>query len=753
MKWNKDSKKQAITSSASPDFSLIKWFVIVGIALFVFVFPYKGALFNGYHFGFESSIYEAIILSFALLALTSVYLIMKWRVDTYQGILSIVMMLLPFIYWLSSMQAVSSYYASFNTLIIVMLSGFFLIGLYFAETGVSRKTFETLLMLSIYVIVVFGIANLFGQLYYPDALWLAHDGYRLASVFQYSNTYAGFLTAAFLMCLYYVVHCDSWYIRAAHAFMFVPIWISFLLTYSRGAIVVIPVVVLILLMFFRLSRQLMYTLYLGLTVVLSFLILGKLSSNSDAIASIVQPADGRSAAPISLWSELALQSWLLLIGTSLILAILITIIHPRLYAWLEGKSGKLSTYKWSFAAVPAFIISISLFALVMLFVSSTVRGLLPDKIAVRFDNINLQQHSVLERWTFYRDGIKIAHDYPLLGAGGGAWPALYEAYQNNPYWSRQAHSYFVQTLVEIGWLGLAVLIGLLAYAFILYIRAHIRFPEQRGSHIVFFIFALTVLLHSAIDFDMSYIYLSSLVFLCLGCMLSPFAGRMTINRLANIRRYRWKYVFPTILAVLSLTLLFVSASNYNANRNYQHALHTAAQGQNSLDHHLPHLEKAIHVSPDHPAYLMTKIDWLKQAYNQTKDQSYWNEAMLALEQAKRYDPYNRQVLLEQYRSLKTEGKYDEMLMVLDESIRKFQWDIKFYEVAVMEYYEANERVLADDPMLAKQYRKQVLLLSDEVQRRIDQLQSLPDEQKQGRSFEYTAMMLQVIDQVRSFDQT
>lgn len=66
-------------------------------------------------------------------------------------------------------------------------------------------------------------------------------------------------------------------------------------------------------------------------------------------------------------------------------------------------------------------------------------------MVTRLENINFQQHSVLERITFYKDAMKVVKDYPIIGTGGGGWSSLYEQYQNNPYISRQVHNFFYNT--------------------------------------------------------------------------------------------------------------------------------------------------------------------------------------------------------------------------------------------------------------------------------------------------------------------
>ncbi|WP_162341566.1 O-antigen ligase family protein [Paenibacillus paridis] len=737
------TKYSSSTPTIAEGLTLFRWIGTIGLALFLVIFPYQRGLFNGYEFSFDSPIYGAIIFGLFLLIATAGYIYKDSQQSSYRGILSIAVMLLPFIYWISSFQAVSSYYGKFMFLVFFLLASLFISGLYLAESKHARKTIEYALMLSSYLIVIFGLLNLFGQMYYKDALWLAHDGFRLASVFQYSNAYGGFLVALFLVSLYYAAHCIRPSARIVHAAMLVPIWISFMLTYSRGAIVIVPVVVLALLPFLRLTKQIAYLLFLILSVGVSMALLGKLTAIVDKISAIVQPNETKAQQTISLFSSLPMQGWGFLLLGMIVTTGLILLYHAKLDALLEKKLKKLSARKYSFAMVPVVAIILATAAAASLLGSSAIRGLLPDKIAVRFENINFQQHSVLERLTFYKDGLHVAEDYPLLGGGGGAWQAMYEQYQNNPYWSRQSHSFIVQILVETGWIGLIALIGVLVLAYGLYIRSYFRHPELRGSHFVFFIFSLALLLHSAIDFDMSYLYISAIVFISLGCMLAPYASKLILQR--NAASSWLKITYPAVLIVLSLVLLVVTIRENSGVQKYEKTYDLAVQGQTPLDGLLPLLNEAIDRSPKNSSFTLTKADWLEQAYKQTNDASFLEQALSTAQQARKTDPYNRGLLISEFRLLQQKGQFKESLAVIDEGVTKFPWDINLYEAAVTSYAEANSKALKEqNEAEAKSYADRVEALSAEVNRRIDQLATLPAEQLQGRSFALTPAMEKAI---------
>lgn len=737
------SSKTAIRRSAprtvtATGFSLWNGIAAAAIVLFLFISPYNKALFNGYSLNFETPIYKAVFFGLGAMLFTAVFLINRWKPNSYRSVLSIAALLPPIVYWLSSFQAVSGYYATFMTFIMFLFAGLMIAGLYFAESVSFRKVVEYALMGSSYMIVLFGLLNLFGQIYYRDALWLAHDGYRLTAVFQYSNTYAGFLVAVFLAGLYYASHCVSRQARLAHALMLVPIWISFMLTYSRGAIVIVPVMILIILPFLSFAKQITYIIYAGVSVLLSMAILGKITANADAIAKVVQPTADKASDTISLFSSLPLQSWGLLIAAAAVTAGIILLAEAKAFGWLEAKTAKLGARKWSFAIVPVAIFVLTAVAAAAFLGSSALRGLLPDKIAVRLENLNFQQHSVLERFTFYKDGLRLAEDYPLLGGGGGAWQVLFEQYQNNPYWSRQAHSFYVQVLVESGWIGLAALVLLLAMAYLLYIRSYIRHPERRGSHLIFFIFSLTLLGHSAIDFDMSFVYIGSIVFLTLGCMLAPYGSVLSINRLRNLTLPKWTaYVYPSILGLLSVIMLVMAIQHNSANAQYDKLMQTAAQSNAKLGDVLPMLEKAIKQSPAHSDFSLRKAAWLTQAYSSNNNNGeVLAEALLTLQRAKEHDPYNRNIIAAQLELFQLNNQLDTSIELLEEGIGKFPWDIQFYDKAIMAYIEANQKAIEEgDNDKSAGYTNRLNEIAQEITRRTEQLAALPPEQQQGRSFE------------------
>ena len=74
---------------------------------------------------------------------------------------------------------------------------------------------------------------------------------------------------------------------------------------------------------------------------------------------------------------------------------------------------------------------------------------------------NLSDLSASSKFIYYKDAIKIISDHPF-GLGGGGWELKYREYQTYGYQNNMVHNHFLQTAIEIGWIGIVlwlVLIG------------------------------------------------------------------------------------------------------------------------------------------------------------------------------------------------------------------------------------------------------------------------------------------------------
>jgi len=729
------------------DFSMSHWAMIIGLAIYFIFFPYNQGLFNSFTYSFEPAIYEAMLYIFALFMLMVLLLVKSWKINYAPALYTVGALMLPIIYWLSSFQAVAYHNAELMTMISFALSIFFIFGLYLGTSQDSTNAFQVIVLLSGHAIVIYGVANMLGLVYANGAIWFTSNTYRITSVFQYSNTYAGFLLAMLMATLFVSINAKRTFVSLINAFMLVPIWISLMLTYSRGALVFIPLLVIGILLFLRLDRQIAFIASFVISAIVSFAILSTVTENYIRIAQAVLPsAPNQSPNLLSFFEPEVWHTALLILAASIFSAIFTWGLKTR-FTWLDRKLSKWSNAKLSPFVLPASLTIFGTLGVIIILGTGIAAALFPDSIASRLENINFQQHSVLERMTFYRDAMKAVADYPLLGAGGGGWTALYEQYQNNPYISRQAHSYFVQTLVEVGWIGFIVLLLLLVSIFYLYLKNYWKERSEQPGHFLFFILAFTILAHSMIDFDMSYVYIGSLVFLSLGILISVYKDKLIIPKLTPYAHSKWRYMAPGMLGLMAVILLVQVYQEYAGSSHFQRSLDMAAIEKRPLPELLVPLNRAIAYSPNHPSYTITKVDWLSQAFRQTGIREYALDAQAYLQSIKRSEPYDRTIILAEYRNHKDLGEYNESMESIEEGISKFQWDINFYEAAIMEYAVNGQRVKPSDPAAANAYWERGLELYTEVLRRMELLKNLPEEQLQGRDFGVTPFIRQAVGQI------
>ncbi|MNB67413.1 O-Antigen ligase [compost metagenome] len=114
-------------------------------------------------------------------------------------------------------------------------------------------------------------------------------------------------------------------------------------------------------------------------------------------------------------------------------------------------------------------------------------------LLVRARGIGLSS-TVGARLIMYRDALRFAAEAPWLGRGGETWHSVYLAIQSSPYAGSQVHSGVLDLLLDLGAAGLTVAAASLAAAGV---QIAIRSPRLLAPF-------LALLLHAAVDFDMSY---------------------------------------------------------------------------------------------------------------------------------------------------------------------------------------------------------------------------------------------------------
>ncbi|WP_261302656.1 O-antigen ligase family protein [Paenibacillus andongensis] len=741
--------------------SVIFWFLVVFTGLFMFWAPFQRALFNGGTYDFERTIYSASVWSSLILLLIAILAFFVFKLKEQKDVLTILVLLMPLTYVISLSNSASHYLATNMVYIQMLYATFFILGVFLTKNKLGTSILASLLIISGYFIVLFGLlywlgnGNFAGHLVgwfalmdaanpylYRDAIMTDSNGLRLTSVFQYANTYAAFLIMLSLSSLFFIVKSRKWYVVLLHAIMLVPIIVSFWLTLSRGAIVVIPVVFLIMLFFFSISRQILALIQFGLAFATSLIILEKVTDIGIGLQK--QPSSSES------W-----HGWSILLIASVVFAVLAIVIQRFGAPWLERITARFDTKKFATFILPIAAIVVGVVGAILILSDTGFKNILPDNVKTRIENINFQQHSVLERGTFYKDAVKLWSDYPIIGAGGGAWASLYEKYQNNPYTSRQAHNFALQYLVEAGALGFLAFIGFVIAVMVFYIRSYIKSSqEKRDLHFLFFIVTISLLVHSMIDFDLSYVYLGAILFLALGGMLSNSTSASIRLKSDSLALHK---MFPAVLAVLSIVMFYISAQLVSANSSYKQTLEVVKKSQDYNQVVAP-LDKAISLHPAHPDYLLTgqvsRIGILLQVYNQMqkedpkKAETFFNQAQDLLNQLLKKEPHNRMVAMQQLNMLLIKGKTQDALDWSTAQIPNYPWYIDLYEKSMSLNIElANQDIQKNNMQDTNKKLDNVLATYNEVLARIDSLKNLPKEQAQGREFAVTPSMALNVGQV------
>ena len=727
----------AAKADKSAKLSNIPWALLGAVAIFLLWSVFQVALFNGQNSSFDRSIYIATLLSAIIgIILCGSLKYIHW--SSQKDLLNLLVWIMPISYGISLINAASVYFALNMLMIMTMYSLFYNSSTIIVQNDRTNRLLSLILIIISYIVVFFGLFHWLGNGpavtkliswmgvntiesgAYQDAVMTDSNGARLTSVFQYANTYAAYLMAFVFAALFMMTIARKWWEKAIHGFMLVPIILSIFLTLSRGGLVLLPVVFMILLVFLKPHRQLMWILHLAVSGVTTLVILNSVTE----IGLAVQEAFSASQ---------SFKGWAYILVGSIISAALSVLLERYVSPWLESKLTGLSNKKWGNFLLPIGGVIVG-GLLLFIFMGTGAKSLLPENVQTRLENINFAQHSVLERITFYKDSAKLLADHPLIGAGGGAWGAAYEQYQNNPYTSRQAHSFYMQYLDETGIIGFILFAGFLGYIFYQYIRTYIRADqERRDQYFIYFIIATSILVHSVMDFNMSYAFIGILVFICLGGMTASIDSK-------PFTRLKWKPKtvrtwIGIVTGVISLVLLITSITFVSASSAYKKASELI-QTSNDYNEITTPLDKALSIRPHHPDYVSLKSNLLTQVYKQTQDEQFYDAAYSSLQETLKFEPYSKQLWMQLNALYSTKQMEQEIYDVYDTNKFRYPWDINWYE-ELMSISVRLASVSLTDQTLKDKYIGTVMESLKHVEDGIEYLKTLPEEQFQGRTFEIT----------------
>ena len=467
------------TAKQKPIINLnLRIFFLLGLYFIILTSPFLRGLF------FQQDLLPAIILVVASFAFCIYDQVLKRELTLFKNPLDWAMLALVIAYALSLITAVHMKEAITELLKVSM---YFMIYLMAGRLAKTEKDFNLFLFLAYIAgigVAAIGLGAAAGIIDLPAA----YEGKRIMSTFQYPNTLAIYLTALIIIGLALSVRTGKIIPRLFYAAGNLIMFVTIIGTQSRGGWVLFPLVMIgfIALINNNYRWRALYHLiiFLGCGLVTSqvfFNNLGTVQGNS-----AVKP---------------------LIFGLAAV--ILIQLFYCFLGQWLnrdtiEEKTRKLVAY--------GGFCYLALVTLIYLWYAASafpvaVTQVVPVDAISRSQQISTQEGSYTQRMEYNRDALKIIKDYPLTGAGGGGWNALYHSYASNLYWSTETHNYFFQTWVEAGTIGFLSLAAIWVFFIITLYRFRQRDEEDddyRGITIWAAAMAVIALgIHSGFDFDMS----------------------------------------------------------------------------------------------------------------------------------------------------------------------------------------------------------------------------------------------------------
>jgi len=712
--------------------SLITAPALLLVAFILLVFPYDKALFNAGIWQFEGPIYWSVLLGSIALLLTTPYFYKNWTLREHRDVWGLMVWLIPLSYLISVMSA-ASYHSAINSIYIyVLYSVFFIIGLYFTAEKKKSDIFLTLLVGSGYVLVLYGFMNWFGNVEYSDAV----QGGRMSNVFQYSNTYAAYLVGLLFSSITLLLFSKRWYIVLLHSVMLVPILCSLLLTLSRGGMIVLPVILVIFLFFLPQAKQIQSILYVALGGVASLLIFNYVTD----LRTRILEGEANSV-----------TGWLVVFAAAILVSAIIyyiqNFIGTKLNKKLESKTGLLHKK----VIIPGALTIAAFIGFILFIGSSALTDLLPGTVKERITSLNSESTSVLSRTDFYSESLEVFRDYPLFGAGGGAWQNLYQKYQTYAYLSTQTHSYYAQVLLDVGLFGLVVLVAFLVYLFIYFIKWFNSEKQENRDYnrLIYFLFASSLLIHSFIDFDMSFVIVGIIVFACLGAMNASHSFKLISTTLGE-KQLKWEKLYAIAMFAVSILLVIASIRAVIANSQFRSAIGDMEAGA-SYNRIIEKVNKAINAQSNHPDYVLFKVSLLKWANQQTNNGKLLDEAMQLINGIKSSEPFNRQLLFEELSIHEMKGDNAAAVHLLSMRLKDFPWDIDLYDMAIrlqadLGLQERMQGVSSGD------YWANALELYEDLLKKNKHFMQLPEYKRMlGRSLEITPSIALSVGQIYYYE--
>jgi O-antigen ligase len=606
------------------------------------------------------------------------------------------------VYFLSTLWPANWEYAVLGFVRGVSYAFFYLLLRFLTSVDDRKQLMINSLIFSGVAFALFGLANGFGTLKIDGAI--NGSMRRLGGNFEYANTFAIYEAIVFLlsvvMASYVAERSKRKFIYEVSAFLSV---VSLILTYSRGTWLVLVGMILLLILMSPKENKGRVTLYTLLPILVT---LGTLSFFTNAVQGQKQ---------ILGWSTLSLG-----------------IVGVLLITWaINLLKKRLTLRQWRIFALVSWA---------LLFVGASfiiLKHGLPQKFVQRIATINFQQLSVLQRFQFYKDGLKILTEHPFLGAGPSAWEALWQRYQSYPYISRQSHSFLIDVIMSVGIIGFILFISMLLFTIFLAIRVNRKeHARSRLLNDALLISLSGLIAHGAIDFDFSFGTINFLMWTFIALSLP----KITIQQESILARGIETPTFQRILTITGITLSLIGsviAVGYIISDLY---LQKAVTDSKDPTVAMKAAQNAVYLAPYRASAWLTAAQFEDTVYKQKNNADFKKMIIDSASNAVALSPHDPDILS---KAAVLIGNYGDGLKAFD--VMRQAWENSRYHIEYSEQYMSYSEMLgtniyAKDKSDAKKYFSATLDAYHDVENRISDLKKLPSVLKPEYSYKLTPSM-------------
>ncbi len=478
---------------------------------FVLILIYFSPIFRGVYFPREW--YPLKLSCFILFSLYFGFRLFQKDKPIIKNFLDFTVLAFAFFYLISIIGAVSPQAALAEFLKVATYVVIYFMIRVLLEKEENRQSYTYLILntflLAGLTVSLIGLAGATGALPYTSL----YDGARIHSTFQYHNASAIYLTALFLLATAMSANNSKLLNKLTYLGASLIFLIMVVLTYSRGAWLVLAACFVLYLIFSLPGQRVKTIIHFILMLAITFLSINfferyiseKLPLHAFALLAILVII----FLGISMLIEVYLSRRLNKDNSKLPILLMLCFI---LFSWplVNSVSGEETIFSLRHNEY---------FPNQAHYLASNQPA---ENIISRVSDINLETFSVTERFTYYRTALKIFLDYPLTGAGGGAWEVLYLDYLDELYpefmHTTEVHSHYLKVLIESGILGLLSFLLILFLFTMGFLRCRLSkdaADETKKLSIAVFIPFLAIAAHSAIDFGLSLGALSAFLWILL----------------------------------------------------------------------------------------------------------------------------------------------------------------------------------------------------------------------------------------------